>query len=1203
MNNPQGPDELFTAARQWHQQNDFDRASMAYQQIIAEQADHAGAWQLYGVLLAQRGDMAGAINHIRQSITLDPHHAGAWFNLGRCYLGQHDEQQAVDCWQQCLNLDPARDDARRALIPLMLQHHTAPDQILALLAPKLTVYQDEWRWFDWAAMCNLRTGHLTEALQMTDRALALGGDPQRLAANKANLLVQIGQPQQARLLAEQILAMMPDHEGAQTALGWASLALQDYIRALDCFAPLHQNHPDDIALRLGYALACAHQDPDRAETIIRAHLDTNPEDRDYRIALGHIFTTRRDYAAAQHYYDQLLQIYPDHPGLWESLGFVTEIQDGYPLAAEIYRTALEHFPGHPGLTYGLARCALALGDGKTGWAAHEARFGLVPNIPVSPGANWPAWHVGQPVRHLVVYIEQGIGDMLQFMRYLPLLKPHAPQITLLAPARMHDFLAMQPVLRGIKLATDRDELHDADAAVSLLSLPCHVTPDIYTRPEAGYLVADAARIEDWRTRLATLPGMKIGLNWQGSKTYPLDFMRSPPLRAFEAWLDWPDVQFINLQYGYGREQLTTTGFGARITDWTDLMDRGPQAGLVDTAALLSALDLVITSDTALAHLAGALGVPCWVVLPHIADWRWGIAGPDCAWYRHQILFRQSTAGDWASVADAVNIAWHTQQYHMHKARWALMENHHDVASRYLAAMDQQYRTAEWYHLSGILAFQRGDFQHAIRDFGIAVDQSPNHPDMRGNLVLALNEAGQYQAFKPHIAWFAEHAPDHPIGLLIECWSLLHDGQIDNANQNITRLALQYPDHPSIAAAAVMIPVKNNPRLALDRALAWLDHHPDDRTMRMNAAMAAARLCDWDQAITLLEPASDPLLMLEQIRYYGFRDGPVVALSRLDDFLQRWPDDAHALTLRGHYRLAQGASKSGWADYEYRLHTGFQTPRCIMEGMNLWDGRFAPDQHLLIDEEQGIGDLFQMLRFIPLMLEKVKNITLRCKARLHPLLQFQPILQDVTITSDQHDADIAIPIMSLPHVLGVGHDIAPCRLPVMVADPGLSSIWQQRLSTLPPGRRIGLNWQGSTSYSADYLRSVPLMALSSLRDLPDVQWINLQQGFGHEQIISAGWGNILHDWTADMDRDRGMFMDTAALISQLDLVITSDTALAHLAGSLNIPTWLMTSWHPDWRWGIEGHDCPWYPSMRLFRQPAESNWTAVAHALRQALINM
>jgi hypothetical protein len=168
---------------------------------------------------------------------------------------------------------------------------------------------------------------------------------------------------------------------------------------------------------------------------------------------------------------------------------------------------------------------------------------------------------------------------------------------------------------------------------------------------------------------------------------------------------------------------------------------------------------------------------------------------------------------------------------------------------------------------------------------------------------------------------------------------------------------------------------------------------------------------------------------------------------------------------------------------------------------------------------------------------------------------------------------------------------PAEVPYLFADPDLVERWRQGLESRP-GFQVGIAWQGNPKYRDDRLRSIPLTQFAPLAAVPGVQLVSLQKGPGSEQLQRLGGAFAVADLGPQLDEAAGPFMDTAAVLTGLDLVITSDSAVAHLAGGLGVPTWLALPSLPDWRWLLGRDDCPWYPTMRLFRQDTPGDWEAV-----------
>jgi hypothetical protein len=256
---------------------------------------------------------------------------------------------------------------------------------------------------------------------------------------------------------------------------------------------------------------------------------------------------------------------------------------------------------------------------------------------------------GEPLdgRSIVVYSEQGLGDTIQFVRFLPELARRGGGLTFLChPNLMRLF---KPLAADFEMAGSIDAGRRFDFQSALMSLPLRLgmpTP----RAEPSYLSAESGLVAQWWEKIGT-QGFKVGLCWQGNPKGRIDEGRSIPLEKYAPLASVPGVRLISLQKAHGLEQLKHLPSGMTVETLGDF-DTGDDA-FVDTAAIMNGLDLVITSDTAIPHLAGALGVPAWVALKHVPDWRWMLERSDSPWYRSLKLFRQPKPGDWDSVVAAM----------------------------------------------------------------------------------------------------------------------------------------------------------------------------------------------------------------------------------------------------------------------------------------------------------------------------------------------------------------------------------------------------------------------------------------------------------------------------------------------------------------------------------------------------------------------
>jgi hypothetical protein len=212
--------------------------------------------------------------------------------------------------------------------------------------------------------------------------------------------------------------------------------------------------------------------------------------------------------------------------------------------------------------------------------------------------------------------------------------------------------------------------------------------------------------------------------------------------------------------------------------------------------------------------------------------------------------------------------------------------------------------------------------------------------------------------------------------------------------------------------------------------------------------------------------------------------------------------------------------------------------------------------------------------------------------------------DVQISAEESALtgyDYHCPLMSAPHAFGTGIDNVPARVPYLHAEPDRAAQWRRRIGET--GFKIGISWQGNELSPVDRGRSLPVGWFRSLATLPGVRLISLQVGPGREQLRELPGDMIVEDLGEDFDRGPDAFVDSAAAMHSLDLIVTSDTALAHLAGALGLPTWVVLQFAPDWRWLRSRDDSPWYPTMKLFRQPTPGRWDEVFEAVRTGLVSM
>ena len=387
----------------------------------------------------------------------------------------------------------------------------------------------------------------------------------------------------------------------------------------------------------------------------------------------------------------------------------------------------------------------------------------------------------------------------------------------------------------------------------------------------------------------------------------------------------------------------------------------------------------------------------------------------------------------------------------------------------------------------------------------------------------------------------------------------------------------------VARATLAAAVQKAPKNA--RAHAYLGNVLRDlgRFAEAHAEFARARLLAPDDAEVI---ANEGLVW----QHEGNLDEAIVCYSRA---IELQPNSEPLRSNLAQVLLLAGRFEEGWSAFEYR----FTDPATAAQVASLpgarWRGEKIAGKALLLRCEQGLGDAIQFARYVPVLAGMGARVSLVGPARLARLMEGLCGLSAYLAEDDaMPHADFHAPLISVAHLLR--SSTIPAQIPYLSAEPDLIARWGARLGQ-DARLRIGIAWQGNSTYGMDYLRSIPPLLMAEMIVELNARFISLQHGAGMHAPIAAG----AEDLGADLDQEHA-FVDTAAVMASLDLVITSDTAIAHLAGALGRPTWVLLPYAPDWRWRLGRADCDWYPSLRLFRQPRPGDWHGVMAAVRTAL---
>lgn len=431
--------------------------------------------------------------------------------------------------------------------------------------------------------------------------------------------------------------------------------------------------------------------------------------------------------------------------------------------------------------------------------------------------------------------------------------------------------------------------------------------------------------------------------------------------------------------------------------------------------------------------------------------------------------------------------------------------------------------------------------------------------------------------------------------LQRAWQIHQRGNYDAAEQVYREIARAAPQHPE-AHVYLGIALFDQRRFAeavaaYGEALRLREIFPVAWNNLGNALRMLGRIEEADAAFeTALAQKPDYANALKNRGTLWVWAGEIErGLQWYEQAMKLAPDDAELHRNLGIIFLLEGRYDEGWPEYRWRWRLpGMRRPALPVP---IWEGQPVQGKSLFVYPEQGLGDAIQFVRMIRSLRNRGADVTLGCAPRLVPLLgrvrgvgaivpeggpidrvDYQASLVEVADRTWQGSASISgEPYLDIPQTL--------------------EAYWRRHLQSLP-GKHIGICWQGNPSHHADPYRSVPLSTLRPLLDIEGISWVSLQHGAGSEQIAQLDLGRQFHQLPDNLDQSGGAFLDTAAVMRSLDLVITTDTSAGHLAGALGVPTWLLLAKVPDWRWGRSGETTPWYTAHRLWRQSKVGDWDSV-----------
>ncbi len=488
---------------------------------------------------------------------------------------------------------------------------------------------------------------------------------------------------------------------------------------------------------------------------------------------------------------------------------------------------------------------------------------------------------------------------------------------------------------------------------------------------------------------------------------------------------------------------------------------------------------------------------------------------------------------------------------------------------YRRALDLKPDFAEAHNNVGNVLSAEGKHEDAIVCYRRALELKPGFADAHNNLGNALNAKGDFDEAIVCYRRALELRPGYA-GAHNNLGKLMHgQGKHDEAIECFRRAIELNPNYAK-AHDNLGVALKEQGKLqdAVECLRLAVEIAPEYVEAQNNLAATLMEQGKWDEA-----------------------------LAAYDRALRLNPSLADAHYAKSCLLLQRGNFEQGWVEQEWRWKIGQLSSREFCQPQ--WQGEVLQGLTILLHAEQGIGDTIQFVRYAAIVKSLGAKVVVECQKPLRKILATCPGIDQLVASGSSLPAfDVQSPLQSLPRWFRTTIDSIPAAVPYLSVDPNLKAEWRDKLAAVR-GFRIGINWHGRGGMGSYRKRDVPLNEFSILARIPNVRLVRLQKDVEPGELDDTRQSVPLIE-LGDFDTDHGAFMDTAAVMANLDLVITSDTSVAHLAGALGVPVWLALPVASDWRWLLERSDSPWYPTMKLFRQTAQGDWKGVFERMAEEL---
>lgn len=1073
-----------------------------------------------------------------------------------------------------------------------------------------------------AAFTHHQNGALTTAHEIYASILAADATNIDVKYLFATCLLQEGlNADYALELLNDVIDAEPEHQPARLNrafhLFWNA---NDYQSAFSDWEHILANEPYQQTALAAYCSALLHIDSRKpAIKCLERLVEIEPFNSEWQLLLCNTLRIEGRIISALHYAHQWVQMKSEHDiataeiantlaraelfdaaesliekidnkksSICMSKGLIYFYQIKLSKAINLFEKAIELNPdlqaAHACLSYALFQD----GQNARAWKEHSLRKDKT-NPLVKSRLNqmgirldMPEWQ-GEPLagKTILIHSEQGLGDVIQFLRLVLEVQARGGQAIFIAYPEVLDLLASSTMKEHSSKNTN-EKIDSIDYHTPILELGRYLILDQGSIPgPSNYLEPAHELIQHWASKLGHTQKPRIALSWAGNPNHVNDRYRS---RALSDWISWgqalPMVQWISVQKGYAAKQCLAWG------EYFNLLDLGNELHtLADTAAVISNIDLLITVDTSLAHLSGAMGKPVWMLLPRFGDWRWPLKGESTPWYPSMRIFRQQNDETWSALEERVlvelrkrygaaerngtpvnhgNIGSNAMQGHSEESIRLIKH----LNSGKIIAPSETDRIRDTYCNNALIRYHLGqyffktekNFRLASLEYETALSINPRWNEANINLGLCHYWLGNQQKANSYFEKSVYYNPENPLALLYAGWALNKAGLFEYST-------------PFLEKALKISPQLETARIELCHAYGM-----------------EGRFTEAEIAIKHINSTSAQIMLADiKLKQNRCSEALDIIENKINALEPQFFSEVDLIKAMSHALLENW--NSAWSNFESRiLAAGSDHFPCDnFPQRKRWDGcRLHEDTSLWIYCEQGIGDTLQFIRFIR-KLPNFFSLTIYCQDSIKDLLDsslpgysFRKISD---LDSEPDSAGYYIELLSLPHVLQTSSDFLEETIPYITGSTSIHADAESLLSEWDSHYKAGLVWAGNPKHKNDRNRSCPISQIEPLLQIDGLRIFSLQKDAASNQAYNLS--NIDH--ISNLAPYINNWNDTASVIENLDLIISVDTAVAHIAAAMGKKVILLLPYHPDWRWGLNKPRTSWYPSVTIFRQDSFGDW--------------